>query len=389
MSFFGVVQVLFFRLFSPQWWKRRWLRRASWLLPAAGLLTVLAWGTGEWYAVDWLAYPGALLTVLLFVLEVALFLSLPITGIIHFVNWGLDKIAGRKHKEVQSEVSDKRRRFLRAAAAAVPMAALTAGGTGVVGSFREVKVHLLPMYFRDLPSGLDGMRLLHISDLHLRHYVTLDDLSQLVENAEPFKPDLTLVIGDISDDLSILLDSLKLIDQLHPPMGTFASLGNHEYYRGIGEVLRIFKSSPFPLMVDKGVHLNRGGSPLYLAAIDDPRAVGGDHRQFFVNRIDKALGDQNGDDFTVLMSHRPDAFDHAAARDIPLTLSGHTHGGQIGVGGRSVFDPIWPNRYLWGEYRKNESQLYTSSGAGHWFPFRLGCPTEAPVIELRRGDFPS
>ncbi len=385
MSLFGVLQVLFFRLFSPQWWKRRWLRRSSWLLPAVGLISVLGWGTGEWYALDWLSYPGALLTIFFFVLELALFLSLPISGIIHFTNWLLDKLAGRKHRVRGAEVSSKRRSFLRAAAAAVPMAALAAGGSGVVDSFSEVKVHLLPMHFPDLPPGLEGMRVLHISDLHLHHYVTLNDLSKLVENAAPFKPDLTLVIGDISDDLSILLDSLKLIDQLHAPLGTFASLGNHEYYRGIARVRKIFESSPFPLMVDKGVHLTREGSSFYLAAIDDPRVVGGVHEEFFVSRIDKALGDKNDDDFVVLMSHRPDAFDHAASRAIPLTLSGHTHGGQLGIGGRSVFEPIWPNRYLWGEYRKDDSRLYTSSGAGHWFPFRLGCPTEAPVIELHRG----
>jgi uncharacterized protein len=85
------------------------------------------------------------------------------------------------------------------------------------------------------------------------------------------------------------------------------------------------------------------------------------------------------------MSHRPDAFDHAAVRGIDLTLAGHTHGGQIGMFGRSVFESYWPERYLWGRYERNGSQLYTSAGVGHWFPFRLGCPPEAPVIELTRG----
>jgi predicted MPP superfamily phosphohydrolase len=88
--------------------------------------------------------------------------------------------------------------------------------------------------------------------------------------------------------------------------------------------------------------------------------------------------------FKILMSHRPDAFDYAASQGINLTLAGHTHGGQIGFMGRSLFDSYWADRYLWGEYRQGRSALYTSSGVGHWFPFRLGCPPEAPIIELRR-----
>ena len=67
-----------------------------------------------------------------------------------------------------------------------------------------------------------------------------------------------------------------------------------------------------------------------------------------------------------------------------LTLSGHTHGGQIGLGGRSIFEYLGgPGQYLWGEYNSGSGKLYTSAGVGHWFPFRLGCPAEAPVLVLR------
>jgi predicted MPP superfamily phosphohydrolase len=84
-----------------------------------------------------------------------------------------------------------------------------------------------------------------------------------------------------------------------------------------------------------------------------------------------------------LMTHRPDAFPPAAERDIDLMLAGHTHGGQVGFAGRSILESSLPGRYLWGKYLLGQSQLYTSCGVGHWFPFRLGCPTEAPIIELK------
>jgi predicted MPP superfamily phosphohydrolase len=82
------------------------------------------------------------------------------------------------------------------------------------------------------------------------------------------------------------------------------------------------------------------------------------------------------------MAHRPDAFNAAVELDIDLTLSGHTHGGQVGLGGRSFWSLFAPGSYLRGLYRKEKSRLYVSSGIGHWFPFRLGCPSEAPIIEL-------
>jgi predicted MPP superfamily phosphohydrolase len=104
---------------------------------------------------------------------------------------------------------------------------------------------------------------------------------------------------------------------------------------------------------------------------------------FFEAGIAKALVDSPERDFTLLMSHRPDAFPYAAEQGIDLTLAGHTHGGQVGFGGRSLLENAFPNSYLWGKYTLGSSHLYTSCGVGHWFPFRLGCSTEAPVIVLK------
>jgi predicted MPP superfamily phosphohydrolase len=86
--------------------------------------------------------------------------------------------------------------------------------------------------------------------------------------------------------------------------------------------------------------------------------------------------------FSLLLAHRPEAFDAAGDARVGLTLSGHTHGGQIGYNGKSAFEPLFPDGYLWGAYRRGASRLYTTSGFGNWFPFRLGCPAEAPLVEL-------
>jgi predicted MPP superfamily phosphohydrolase len=104
-----------------------------------------------------------------------------------------------------------------------------------------------------------------------------------------------------------------------------------------------------------------------------------------------------GADFRLLLSHRPEGFAPAAEHGFDLTLSGHTHGGQLGLLGRSVFDLLRPGTGWWGTYERQRpltsgarrsvlaaspSRLYTTSGFGHWFPFRVGCPTELPIIVL-------
>ena len=107
-------------------------------------------------------------------------------------------------------------------------------------------------------------------------------------------------------------------------------------------------------------------------------------KEFFNGCLDKTLVSRQEGDTVIVMSHRPSAFDFTAPRNVSLTLAGHTHGGQVGFMGRSILESSFPESYLWGHYRSGSSHLYTTSGMGHWFPFRLGCPPEAPVIELTR-----
>ncbi|MDH4158425.1 MAG: metallophosphoesterase, partial [candidate division Zixibacteria bacterium] len=295
-----------------------------------------------------------------------------------------DLVAHRRRKESSEAVDTGRRDFLRVAAAGLPVTAVATSVSGITGAFSDVRVETKVMRIDNLPDELEGLRILHLSDLHLMHYVTLEDLTMVLAEAESLQPHLVLLTGDVADDLRLLPDALAMLETFAAPLGAFACLGNHEYFRGVHHVRRIFDSSPVPLLVDKAVKLELGSTSFYVAGIDDPRLMGAKDHAFFRRTIDAALEQAGSGDFFILMSHRPDALDYASEVGVNLTLAGHTHGGQIGLGGRSLFESAWPDRYLWGHYQRRESHLYTSSGVGHWFPFRLGCPREAPVIELVR-----
>jgi predicted MPP superfamily phosphohydrolase len=105
-------------------------------------------------------------------------------------------------------------------------------------------------------------------------------------------------------------------------------------------------------------------------------------------QLDAALAERSDAEptTTVLLSHHPHVFAQAANRRIALQLSGHTHGGQLGLGQGSAIESLYP--YARGLYRgagtvDSSSQLFVSSGLGHWLPCRLNCPPEAVVIELQ------
>jgi predicted MPP superfamily phosphohydrolase len=388
-----------------QWWALRWVRRAVWAFPLAGLGVVGIWmlfTTQRWFGPSRII---SIVAIIFFLITVALAISLPLSGVIlsitRLVRWilgrrgekseqfGVDSRmpATEKHEGPESE---GRRDFITAAATVVPLIAVGASMTGLVGSMGPVQMPNVDLFFKDLPPDLEGLRILHLSDTHLGYYIDLHDLEKTMVAAEGQRADMVLVTGDISDYLPDLPEALRLIDGLKPRHGTFASLGNHEYYRGIEEVLRTFERGPIPLLTNSGALVRVGDAQLYIGGADDPANFSNQlpKPEFLKASIDQAFNDAPHKAFKLLMSHRPEGFDSAAEREIELTLSGHTHAcGQMGWNGRSLFEQLFGLRYQWGHYRKpNGSQLYTTAGAGHWFPFRLGVPREAPVYTLRTGN---
>jgi hypothetical protein len=243
---------------------------------------------------------------------------------------------------------------------------------------------IIRMSWPNLPPQLHGLRILHLSDLHLGWFLTVRDLEAALARAAALQPDLILFTGDVADQLDQLAPALKFAEALAPRLGVFASIGNHEYYRGIRAVRRTYERVGTPLLLESGVTLEVDGARLRLSGADDPVNLRGDLSSFLAATVDRSLDGAPSDAFHLLMCHRPTGFVPAAAQGVHLTLAGHTHGAQLGLRGRSLLEPLMRDAYLWGAYQRGSSRLYTSAGFGHWFPFRLNCPTEAPIIVLER-----
>ena len=402
----GGVIALLLRLLHQQWWKSSpRLRRATWMVPLGGILLSGVWALLQFLEFTPPIYFIALLSSFLSITFLTLVIFLPLSGVVlsiaRLVEWVKKKDLGRKSEEKREEIVATevgapevdlgRRSLITTGTMAVPMFAIGASGVGVIRSKGGYQFTPVDMVYPGLHPDLEGLKIMQISDLHLGYFVQLSDLERLLQEAEPHKPDLVTVTGDLSDDLTVFSDALKMIGDLNPQHGTFASLGNHEYYRGINDVRRAFDKGPIPLLVDQGEALKIGRGTLYVGGVDDPVKAGEftDTHEFLQGAVDRTLNGAPSDAFHLMLTHRPEGFDPAAANGVDLTLAGHTHaGGQMGWNGRSFVETwLGMGKYMWGLYEKNDGaeRLYTSAGAGHWLPFRLGVPREVPIYTLRRG----
>jgi predicted MPP superfamily phosphohydrolase len=373
------------RVGFPEAWTR-WVKRAVRVVVGVAVAGFVAWEILR-IAMPHSFPSGVAMTVTstVFASSIALALSA--------IVWGPMAVATRRPPAV---VDNRRRAFLRSATGSLPMMAAATGPIGAVAASVRPALTEVEIKSRSVPPELDGLTILQLTDVHLGVFIHQDQFQAVVDVVKErgVVPDLVVLTGDIADDFTQLPASLLALSALAPPLGMFASIGNHEVYRGRDQAERIYGECGVGFLCDNGVVLEKNGGRLWLAGADDP-AKGLDGPEGFLKRtVDRALGDCP-DDVTckVLLSHRPRGFVRAREHGVTLTLSGHTHGAQMAAFGRSLLETLWPESFLLGHYqhehahddgrRSQQCHLYTSAGLGHWMPFRLNCPTEVVLVTLR------
>jgi predicted MPP superfamily phosphohydrolase len=245
---------------------------------------------------------------------------------------------------------------------------------------RRLELHGVDVHLRRGGAGLDDLSIAFLSDLHAGSCMDEDDLARLFELVARHEPDLVCLGGDLINtrEREILLYRRPL-RLLRPPLGVHAVPGNHDHFYGDVSLWSAFlREEGVNVLINRGCRLERGGSALWLAGVDDLTEASPD--------LAAALAGWNGQDPVVLLSHHPDFFFEAAAVDVDLVLSGHTHGGQVKLFGTI---PLKHSKFgYWeGHFREGRGQLYVSRGVGVTFlPLRIGAPPEIPIVRLRRSD---
>src|SRR4029077_636679 len=276
-------------------------------------------------------------------------------------------------------LSLSRRQFLaRATYTYAPLGAPDAG-YGIWSAYRLPVITRRTLYFKDLPPAFDGLRLLHLSDVHAGIHMERDKMEAIVAQANALGADLVLQTGDMIDiSPSYIPDYVRAFRELKAPLGVVTSIGNHDYYTGEREVIRGVQDAG-SVFIRNAVHvIERGGATLALLGIDDPQNWMHDDPQTAV--VDLTLRHAPPEAFKILLSHRPGAFDTAAPRGIPLTLAGHIHGGQFAIPVLGISAGAVINKYAMGLFEHTGCQLYVSRGIGVvGVPIRVFVP---PVIAL-------
>jgi predicted MPP superfamily phosphohydrolase len=260
-------------------------------------------------------------------------------------------------------------------------ALLTGAGVAYSGTqLRDFRIRSIGVALPGLPPELDGLRIALVSDLHVGTFTSGQTVRRVVEATSRLDADLILLPGDlINNALADLSDALDAVANMQSHHGAYLCVGNHDLIEDGAEFVRRVKARA-SLLVNESQVVPIRGQHVQLLGLSWNR-----DEARIASSVRHLAGQIAPGAFPILLAHHPHAFDAAAAAGIPLTVSGHTHGGQLMLGEAVGFGPLL-YRYWSGLYRNpvhNGASLVVSNGVGNWFPLRIGAPAEIIDLTLR------
>ena len=232
----------------------------------------------------------------------------------------------------------------------------------------------------DLPSDLEGLRIVHLSDLHFTGRVLPEYFQIVIEQANQFDADLVFLTGDLVDDERCLDWLESVLSQLRAKHGKYYVLGNHDRSIEDESVLRRkVKAAGFISASDGTWHdVPIGGSIVRIAGNELPWYQDANELQ-----ADGQLGKA---DLKILLTHSPDQIGWARQYDFDYVFAGHTHGGQIRlpVIGPVVAPSRYGVKYCAGTFQFGHTIMHVSRGLSSDEPIRVLCPPELTLVTVRR-----
>jgi len=343
----------------------------------------------------WLRQPALMIPVGLWIWSSVL--SFLLIALVQSIGW-LVRLVRRAGKP--EEVSVARRHFLQTATYAAGAVPFVMVGYGFLIGRRNYTVEEVAISYPNLPAPLDGLRLLLLTDLHASAYMPIAEVRRVVGLARELEADLVFHTGDFTTSRGDPLEeAVAELARVEGRYGAFGCLGNHEIYAGTeAAATELFARRGVRILRGRNSELEINGAKLNVIGVDylpQPRSFDpAVWRQHFL-RGGEALVRPGA--FNILLTHNPNPFVRAADLGIPLTLAGHTHGGQVQV---EILNSRWsPPRfftpYVSGLY-DSSSPVHEAQGTKHAFlyvsrglgtiaaPVRLNAPPEITLLALRR-----
>lgn len=270
---------------------------------------------------------------------------------------------------------------------------------GIFFGRHNVHVEKLDLYFDDLPQQMEGLKIVQLSDIHLgsfgRNPKVMDKTVALVNE---LRPDLMLFTGDLVNNFSNEIHGFEShLSKLTGNYGKYAILGNHDYgdysswpdttskRQNLDATKQAIRDAGFNLLLNQSVRILVKDTSFFLIGVEN-----WGHKPFpQYADLDAAMKDVSPQYFRILMSHDPAHWNSIVLpqTDIPLTLSGHTHGGQMGIKMAGMeFSPIYLIQERWGGlYEEDHQKLYVNRGLGTiGFKGRIDMRPEITLLILHR-----
>ena len=247
---------------------------------------------------------------------------------------------------------------------------------------RWIKTTEIEISSADIPDSFNGTEIVFISDIHLGPFLSARRLSRIVNRINKIKPGIILLGGDYVHYRSEYIEPVfKEFSKLSAEMGVYAVLGNHDHYAGADLTRKMIVKYGIISIDNKSAWAKKGKDSIKIGGVGDLW----DDEQI----IENTLTGLKKSDFAILVSHHPDYIENMNTDLIDLTLSGHTHGGQITLFG--WWAPLLPSKYgqkyRYGFIDSGMMKSYVSSGIGTVvLPFRFFCRPEIVVIRLKKAD---
>ena len=306
------------------------------------------------------------------------------------VTWSARGLVGQQPAE-DVPASPARRQLLEHAATAAVATPFVAGAYGLLYGRLNLETTEQKIHLARLPKAFDGFRIVQLSDIHIGPFMDEDQIRKFVRIANSLKPDLIALTGDfLTFDPSPKRVVVNALSGLRAPFGVFGCLGNHDAWaRSEDALTELFADCGIRMLRQQRVDLRISGERLNLAGIDYANS----------HHLSAGPGHMNSrtleglkplvvpDTANILLSHNPETFDRAAELGVDLSLSGHTHGGQLAL--EFISPELAPSRlvtpYVAGWFQRPGGQLYVNRGIGTIAaPMRVGAPPEITAFELRR-----
>ena len=321
-----------------------------------------------------------------------------IDDIQRFFRWIVMKLANPRLEAAEEGIS--RSKFLATTGLVVAAAPIVSLSWGIVSGAHDYRVRRIKLPVKNLPKGLEGLRIGQLSDIHSGSFWNKTAVKGGVQMFADEKVDLAFFTGDLVNNKATEMQEWgSIFSKVNAPLGVYSVFGNHDYgdyvqwetpaqkQKNLADLATIHKNMGWNLLLNEHKVIEVDGEKLGVIGVEN---WGAKARFPKYGRLDQAMRGLNESSVNLLLSHDPSHWQAEVLlkhKNIDLTLSGHTHGMQFGV---DIPGFKWsPVQYVYDEwaglYQSGEQYLYVNRGFGYLgYPGRVGILPEISVITLER-----